>query len=97
MRRHPEELTSLEQRTSNLPVEQVEIRAQLCADLGLTPDDLPYAGELLDMPTSTATGGARQSGCCVGLRCRSWCPSSTTTPWPMGERPPTHFPGSRWR
>lgn len=44
-----EELASLEQRTSNLPVEQVEIRAQLCADLRLGPDDLPYAGELLDV------------------------------------------------
>lgn len=44
-----EELTSLEQRTSNLPVEQVEVRAELCAALGLTPEDLPYAGELLDL------------------------------------------------
>ena len=44
-----EELASLEQRTSNLPSEQVEVRAQLCQDLGLTPDDLPYAGELLDV------------------------------------------------
>lgn len=44
-----EELTSLQQRTSNLPVEQVEIRAELCAALGLTAEDLPYAGELLDV------------------------------------------------
>jgi uncharacterized protein YPO0396 len=44
-----EELTSLEQRTSNLPVEQVEVRAELCAALGLTAEDLPYAGELLDV------------------------------------------------
>jgi uncharacterized protein YPO0396 len=44
-----DELTSLEQRTSNLPVEQVEVRSSLCADLGLTPEDLPYAGELLDV------------------------------------------------
>lgn len=43
------ELASLEQRTSNLPVAQVEVRAQLCSALGLTPDDLPYAGELLDV------------------------------------------------
>jgi len=44
-----EELTSLEQRSSNLPVEQVEVRAELCAQLGLAPEDLPYAGELLDV------------------------------------------------
>ena len=44
-----EEIGSLEQRTSNLPVEQVEVRAELCAALGLTPESLPYAGELLDV------------------------------------------------
>ncbi|MGB0963861.1 MAG: ATP-binding protein, partial [Mycobacterium sp.] len=44
-----EELASLEQRTSNLPVEQVEVRAELCAALELTPETLPYAGELLDV------------------------------------------------
>jgi uncharacterized protein YPO0396 len=44
-----DELTSLQQRTSNLPVEQVEVRAELCAALGLTAEDLPYAGELLDV------------------------------------------------
>ena len=44
-----DELTSLQQRTSNLPVEQVEVRAELCAALGLTAVDLPYAGELLDV------------------------------------------------
>ena len=44
-----EELASLRSRTSNLPVEQVDVRAQLCADLGLSPADLPYAGELLDV------------------------------------------------
>lgn len=44
-----EELASLEQRTSNLPTEQVEVRSQMCDDLGLTSDELPYAGELLDV------------------------------------------------
>ncbi|HXO51914.1 MAG TPA: ATP-binding protein, partial [Mycobacterium sp.] len=44
-----DELTSLEQRTSNLPVEQVEVRAELCAALELTVESLPYAGELLDV------------------------------------------------
>ena len=43
------ELASLEHRTNNLPVEQVDVRAELCAALGLTTEDLPYAGELLDV------------------------------------------------
>lgn len=44
-----EEIASLENRTNNLPHEQVAVRAELCAALGLTPEDLPYAGELLDV------------------------------------------------
>ncbi|AVM00980.1 hypothetical protein C6V83_12665 [Gordonia iterans] len=44
-----DELASLENRTSNLPAEQIDLRDQLCRDLGVTPEDLPYAGELLDV------------------------------------------------
>lgn len=44
-----DELVSLEQRTNNLPAEQVELRSELCAALGVTPEMLPYAGELLDV------------------------------------------------
>ncbi|ORB28038.1 ATP-binding protein [Mycolicibacterium parafortuitum] len=43
------EVASLEQRTDNLPQEQVMVRAEMCAALGLTPEDVPYAGELLDV------------------------------------------------
>ncbi|MDZ7887686.1 MAG: ATP-binding protein [Mycobacterium sp.] len=43
------EIASLEERTDNLPHEQVAMRAELCAALGLTAEDLPYAGELLDV------------------------------------------------
>jgi uncharacterized protein YPO0396 len=43
------EITSLEQRTNNLPREQIAMRDELCAALGLTQEDLPYAGELLDV------------------------------------------------
>ncbi|WP_193044288.1 ATP-binding protein [Mycolicibacterium baixiangningiae] len=44
-----EEIASLEQRTNNLPHEQIAVRAELCAALALTPEDLPFAGELLDV------------------------------------------------
>lgn len=43
------ELVSLAGRTSNLPASQVDIRAQLCVDLGLEDSELPFAGELLDV------------------------------------------------
>ena len=48
------ELTSLEQRTSNLPASHTDLRAHLCEDLGLSADDLPYAGELLDVTEERA-------------------------------------------
>ena len=44
-----DELDDLANRTSNLPPDQVQLRDQLCTDLGLTHEDLPYAGELLDV------------------------------------------------
>ena len=43
------ELLSLSSRTSNLPSSHTALRAQLCADLGLPEDALPFAGELIDV------------------------------------------------
>jgi uncharacterized protein YPO0396 len=43
------ELASLAGRTSNLPSSQLDVRAQLCAELGIDESDLPFAGELLDV------------------------------------------------
>lgn len=43
------ELASLAGRTSNLPSSQLDVRGQLCADLGIDPGGLPFAGELLDI------------------------------------------------
>ena len=49
LREVQEELDSLATRRSNLPAEQLQIRADLCADLGVEESDLPFAGELLDV------------------------------------------------
>ncbi len=43
------ELASLSGRRSNLPGSSLDLRAQLCADLGLDPQALPFAGELVDV------------------------------------------------
>ncbi len=43
------ELASLAGRTSNVPSSQLEIRALICAALGVEEDKLPFAGELLDV------------------------------------------------
>lgn len=43
------ELASLSKRTSNIDQVYVALRAQLCADTGLTAGELPYVGELIDV------------------------------------------------
>jgi uncharacterized protein YPO0396 len=43
------ELESLAGRRNNLPRSQLDLRAQLCADLGLEASALPFAGELIDV------------------------------------------------
>ncbi len=44
-----EELHSLRLRKSNIPREQVALREQLCNALGIDADELPFAGELLQV------------------------------------------------
>jgi uncharacterized protein YPO0396 len=41
------ELRSLRERKSNIPKRQLDLRAMLCAELGLEADSLPFAGELI--------------------------------------------------
>jgi uncharacterized protein YPO0396 len=44
-----EEIRSLEGRANNLPVDQIRIREALAEALGVDSDDLPFAGELLQV------------------------------------------------
>ncbi len=43
------ELESLASRRNNLPLSHLDIRAQLCRDLRLDAEALPFAGELIDV------------------------------------------------
>jgi len=43
------ELDSLRRRRSNIPAQNVALRAQLCTALGIPEDALPFAGELLQV------------------------------------------------
>jgi hypothetical protein len=43
------ELASLKRRRSNIPAAMLALRERLCAGLGLAPDALPFAGELLQV------------------------------------------------
>ena len=55
------ELHSLQSRQSNLPARSLSVREQLCADLSLDADDLPFVGELLQVrPDANAWEGAAE-------------------------------------
>jgi len=43
------EISSLKLRRSNIDDRQIQIRAALCAALGLSEDDMPFAGELIQV------------------------------------------------
>jgi uncharacterized protein YPO0396 len=43
------EIDSLKARRSNIPAEQVRMRAALCQSLDLSEDEMPFAGELLQV------------------------------------------------
>jgi uncharacterized protein YPO0396 len=44
-----DELRSLRQRRSNIPGRMLAVRAQLCRDLGWSEEELPFAGELIQV------------------------------------------------
>lgn len=43
------ELTSLQNRRSNIPRTSLDLRENLCAAIGITVDELPFAGELISV------------------------------------------------
>ena len=43
------EINSLKRRRSNIDDQQIQIRAAMCAALGLNVDDMPFAGELIQV------------------------------------------------
>ncbi len=44
-----QEIDSLKRRRSNIDDQQIQIRAAMCAALGLNVDDMPFAGELIQI------------------------------------------------
>jgi uncharacterized protein YPO0396 len=45
------EIESLQKRRSNIPARILEIRSRICRELRLTENDLPFAGELIEIRT----------------------------------------------
>lgn len=55
------ELRSLQSRQSNLPARSLALREELCAELALDPDHLPFVGELLQVrPDASDWEGAAE-------------------------------------
>ena len=55
------ELHSLQSRESNMPARSLSVREELCRDLSLDPDDLPFVGELLQVrPDASVWEGAAE-------------------------------------
>jgi uncharacterized protein YPO0396 len=48
------ELTSLRQRPNNIPDRNMRIRERLCAELGVEPSEIPFAGELIQVAPEEA-------------------------------------------
>ena len=48
------ELRSLQSRPTNLPSSSLELRVGLCADLHIDPNELPFAGELIQVRTDAS-------------------------------------------
>ena len=44
-----DEIASLKNRRSNIPAQQIAMRAAICSALGLTEETMPFAGELLQV------------------------------------------------
>jgi uncharacterized protein YPO0396 len=56
-----DELRSLQARRNNLPSASLELRSYLCADLRIDPDELPFAGELIQVrPEASEWEGAAE-------------------------------------
>lgn len=47
-----EEIVSLQARRSNIPMDYIDLRDRICEATGLTEEDLPFAGELLQVKES---------------------------------------------
>lgn len=46
---HAAEIASLKQRRSNLPAPMIALRERLCEAIGVAPDTMPFAGELIEV------------------------------------------------
>jgi len=49
------EIESLKARKNNLPKSQIELRQRLCEALNLSPDDMPFVGELIQVREQEAS------------------------------------------
>ncbi len=51
---HTKEIASLKRRRSNLPAPMIALRERLCEAIGIEPDAVPFAGELIEVRKDAA-------------------------------------------
>lgn len=78
------ELASLKARRSNIEDTQIKMRQALCRALNLAEDEMPFAGELIQVRDEDKDWEAPPNGCCAISVCRCWCRMRITRRWPIG-------------
>lgn len=73
-----QEISSLKARRSNIDKDQIAMRAMLCEALSLSEENMPFAGELLQVRDDERDWEGPPSGCCATSACRCWCRMSIT-------------------
>ena len=79
-----DELHSLQSRRSNLPRTSLELRERLCSELAVASDELPFAGELIQVRADAAMWEGAAERVLHSSPCRCWSPTGTTGRWPRG-------------
>ena len=88
------ELRSLQSHPSNIPSNGLQLRTQLCSDLGIDADALPFAGELVQVRARRDRLGRGGRAGTSQLRCRCWSLPAITMQWPCGWTSATSGPDS---
>jgi uncharacterized protein YPO0396 len=75
-----QEIDSLKRRRSNIDDQQIQIRAAICTALGLNVDDMPFAGELIQVRDEARDWEGAAERLLRGFACRRRRHAGTNSP-----------------
>ena len=88
------ELRSLHDRRTNIPRRSLELRDRLCAELSSTQEELPFAGELIQVRADQSDWEGAAERVLRGFGLSLLVPTSTTQRCPTGSMPTISAAGS---